>query len=245
MDVIPAIDIRGGKCVRLYQGDFARETVYSDDPLSVAARWVEMGASRIHVVDLDGAKSGSPVNLGLVAGIASSVPALVQFGGGIRTLDVAREAIALGVSRVVIGTAAVEGPGLVEEACRELGPETVAVGVDVRDGYVAVRGWTEKSRISATELIARIEAMGVRRFVHTDIARDATLTEPNLAAIEDLGSKSEMKMIVAGGISSVAHLLRLSELGVEAAIVGKAIYTGDIDLREAIDSVGSSKTDAR
>ena len=237
MDIIPAIDIRGGKCVRLYQGDYERETVFSDSPLDVAARWAELGASRLHVVDLDGAKSGMPTNLDLVGSIASSVTARVQYGGGVRTLATANRAVALGVDRVIIGTAAAEGPSLVQEACSNLGADAVVVSIDARDGYVGVEGWTRQTRIPAMELLQTITQIGVRRFVYTDVARDGTLSEPNFSAIEELATASELAMIVAGGISSVEHLVTLSRLGIEGAIVGKAIHTGDVDLREAIETL--------
>ena len=237
MDIIPAIDIRGGKCVRLYQGDYERETVFSDSPLDVAARWAELGASRLHVVDLDGAKSGMPTNLDLVGSIASSVTARVQYGGGVRTLATANRAVALGVDRVIIGTAAAEGPSLVQEACSNLGADAVVVSIDARDGYVGVEGWTRQTRIPAMELLQTITQIGVRRFVYTDVARDGTLSEPNFSAIEELATASELAMIVAGGISSVDHLVTLSRLGIEGAIVGKAIHTGDVDLREAIETL--------
>ena len=237
MEVIPAIDIRGGRCVNLYQGDFGRETVFSESPLDVAVRWVGEGASRLHVVDLDGARAGAPVNMGIVGDIAATVSTPVQMGGGIRTLGAARAAVSLGVGRIIVGTSAVESSGLVEEMSRDLGAEAVVVSVDAGDGYVVVHGWTQSSRLTASELVKRIEAMGVRRFVYTDVARTGTLTEPNFRAIEDLVGLTKLKMLVAGGISSLGHLLKMSELGVEAAIVGKAIYTGEIDLREAIDAV--------
>ena len=241
MEVIPAIDIKGGKCVRLYQGDYARETVYSESPAQVAEHWVSMGASRLHVVDLDGAKAGAPVHMDLVGGIASSVTAQVQFGGGVRTLEAAKEAVSLGVSRIVIGTAAVEGPGLVQQACLELGAQMVMVSVDAKNGYAVVQGWTRGSQLPATELVKRIESMGVQRFVYTDVMRDGTLTEPNYEAIERLVGQTELKILVAGGISSLDHIRRLSQIGVEAAIVGTAVYTGDINLRDAIDIVSGSE----
>ena len=240
MEVIPAIDIRGGKCVRLYQGDYGRETVYSESPLKVASHWVETGATRLHVVDLDGARAGAPVNIELVGAIASSVEAPVQCGGGIRTLETARAMLSLGVSRVVIGSAAVEaGPEFVESACRELGPDAVVVGVDARDGHAAIRGWVHSTDLTVADLVSRVEAAGVRRIVYTDISRDGTLTEPNFDAIEAVMGMTSLKVLAAGGISSVDHLSRLARLGVEGAIVGKAVYTGDIDLRQAIDAVSS------
>ena len=237
MEVIPSIDIRGGKCVRLYMGDYARETVFSESPLDVALRWVELGATRIHVVDLDGAKSGSPVNAGIVRAIASTAPVPVQVGGGIRTLAAAKDALSWGVRRVIFGTAALENPGLVGEACRELGPESVVVSVDARDGYVVDWGWTRKSTVLASDLIKRVAEKGLRRFIYTDVSVDGTLTQPNFSAIETLAGKTELGMTVAGGISSIDDLLVLSRLEVEGAIVGRAVYTGDIDLREALATV--------
>ena len=240
MEVIPAIDIKDGRCVRLYQGDYARETVYSDAPVEVALRWVGEGAARLHVVDLDGAKAGSPVNAGIVGKIASKAGVPVQLGGGIRDLAAARAAVAGGVDRVILGTAAVEQPALVEELCKELGGEVVVVSVDAWDGLVMLQGWTRASGVAASEVLKQVESLGVRRFVYTDIVRDGTLTDPNFRAIEDLIRRTRLKMLVAGGISSVDHLIRLSEIGVEAAIVGKAVYTGDIDLREAIRALAET-----
>lgn len=241
MEVIPAVDILGGKCVQLYQGDYEKKRVFSEKPLDAALRWVGLGAAWLHVVDLDGARSGSPVNIGIVGEIASSVDAPVQFGGAIRSLQVARDAVSLGVDRVIIGTAALEDSDLVRQACLELGPEAVVVSVDARGGYVAGQGWTRQSRVSAVELVESVAEMGVQRYAYTDIARDGTLTEPNFPAIEELAGQTDMAMLVAGGISSLAHLLKLSELGVEGAIVGTAIYTGDIDLREAIEALRGSE----
>ena len=239
MEVIPAIDIRGGRCVRLFQGDYSRQTVFSESPLDVAFHWAREGAARLHIVDLDGAKDGAPVNTGLVGDIASSVPVPVQLGGGIRTLEDARQAMALGVSRIIMGTAAIDDPDLIQKVCRELGAEAVMVSIDARDGYAVMRGWTENTKVRASELVELIEAIGVQRFVYTDVTRDGTLTEPNFAAIEELMGRTGLRMTVAGGISSLGHLTRMSQLGVEAAIVGTAVYTGDVDLREAIDALDS------
>jgi len=237
MEILPAIDIKGGKCVRLYQGDYDRETVYSESPTEVALHWVEEGASRLHVVDLDGAKAGSPVHLAIVGEIASASPTPVQLGGGIRGVATARAAVARGIDRVILGTAAVEEPALVDELCRELGGEAVVVSVDARDGQVMLQGWSRASGVTASEVLKQVESAGVRRFVYTDVSRDGTLTEPNFRAIEELSRQTGLKMLVAGGISSVDHLKRLADLEIEAAIVGTAVYTGDIDLREAIDAI--------
>ena len=237
MEVIPAIDLRGGKCVRLYQGDYAQETVYSDDPLDTALRWVDMGATRLHIVDLDGARDGSPGNLGAVERIASEVNVPLHLGGGIRDMDTARSAIRAGVSRIMLGTAAVENADLITTLLNEFGAESVIVSVDAKDGRVALRGWTQGSGALATDLAARMAALGVKRFLYTDISRDGTLTEPNFDGVSALVNQANIRLIAAGGIASVAHLERLAGIGAEAAIVGRAIYTGDIDLREAIETI--------
>ncbi len=240
MEVIPAIDLRGGKCVRLYQGDYSQETVYSDDPLDTAQRWVDMGATRLHIVDLDGARDGSPTNLDVVERIVSSAAVPVHLGGGIRDRDTARAAIDAGVSRVMLGTAAVENAELISALLGEFGAERVIVSVDAKEGRVALRGWTQGSGALATELAADMAALGVERFLYTDISRDGTLTEPNFEGITALVSQlNDIHLIAAGGIASVAHLERLAAIGVEAAIVGRAIYTGNIDLREAIAAIAS------
>lgn len=237
MEIIPAIDIRGGLCVRLYQGDYARETVYSEEPWAVAAQWVEMGASRLHIVDLDGARQGVPAHLALVERIAAGVGAKVQLGGGIRTVQAAQDARSAGVDRVIVGTAAATEPGFLLEVCQALGPEAVVAAIDARDGYLVVRGWSEGTSIPVGEAIRRAEAAGVRRIVYTDVDRDGTLTEPNFVAIERIARESGLRTMAAGGIASLSHLMRLARLGVEAAIVGKALYTGDVDLAEALDAV--------
>ena len=237
MEVIPAIDLRGGKCVRLYQGDYARETVYSDDPLETALRWVDMGATRLHIVDLDGARDGSPANLAVVKRIASDVNVPLHLGGGIRDRDTARAAIDVGVSRVMLGTAAVEDADLIDALLSEHGAERVIVSVDAKNGRVALHGWTEGSSALATDLVAEMASLGVARFLYTDISRDGTLTEPNFDGARALVNQGDIRLIAAGGIASVAHLERLAEIGVEASIVGRAIYTGDIDLREAIEKI--------
>ena len=234
MEVIPAIDLRDGRCVRLYQGDYAQETVYSDDPVQVALRWQEAGAVRLHVVDLDGAARGEPANLEIMASIAGSTRMPIQLGGGIRSVETIERAIAMGAGRVVLGTSAVGDPGLVETACSRFGPEAIVVGVDARDGLVATRGWLESSGVAAIDLVHKMTSLGVTRFVYTDIARDGTMTEPNFQAIEDLMKATGAVVIASGGVSTLEHLGRLARLGVDGAIVGKALYEGAIDLREAI-----------
>ena len=237
MEVIPAIDLFGGKCVRLYQGDFQRETVFSEDPAEVARQWVSSGATRLHVVDLDGARSGAPTNLSVVRQIVEAVDVPVQAGGGIRTFDAAAKVMETGVSRVMLGTAAVEQPELVRRLCKELSPEAVVVTVDARDGLVAVSGWTTDSKVPAAEVVRRMKAAGVHSFLYTDIARDGTLTEPNFDAVAGFVREAGGSVIAAGGISTVGHLSRLADLGVAGAVVGTALYTGDIKLAEAIETL--------
>lgn len=237
MEVIPAIDLKGGRCVRLYQGDYDREMVFSEEPSQVALTWQEAGAKRIHVVDLDGAKEGRPTNLDALAGILAAVSVSVQLGGGIRTYEDVRRVLGMGVQRAILGTAAVEDPDMVARLCRESGPEAVVVSVDARDGKVATWGWTESTQIEAADLLRQMSDLGVERFVYTDVSRDGTLTEPNFAAIERLVKATGKRIIAAGGVSRVKHLARLAEAGVEAAIIGRALYTGHIDLKEALEAV--------
>ncbi len=235
MEVIPAVDIRGGKAVRLFQGDYGRETVFNDSPIEAAQRWIDIGVTRLHVVDLDGAKTGEQVNLDLVERITSISDVPVQLGGGVRTIEAAQRAVDKGVDRVIVGTAALENGDFVESLCNSIGSERVVVGVDARGGYVAVRGWTEESTTSAHDLIARMQEIGVLRMVYTDIARDGTRTEPNFQQVEQLLHNSNLKLLVAGGVSHIEHIRRLADLGAEGAIIGTAAYTGDVDMRQAVE----------
>ena len=234
MEIIPSIDLLGGRVVRLYQGDYQRETVYSDDATEIALKWEKNGASRIHVVDLDGAKNGAPTNINIVKEIASHVSVPLQVGGGIRSLDTAQSLVALGVERVVLGTSAVSNPILVDEICRSLGADSVIVGVDARNGQVALQGWVESTSILAVQLMAQMSTFGVDRFVYTDIARDGTLSGPNLTAIAVLMKEIQACIVASGGIGSMEDLEKLEALGVEGVIIGKALYTGAIDLQHAI-----------
>ncbi len=242
MEVIPAIDIRGGRCVRLFQGDYDRETVFSDSPVDMAAHWVERGATRLHIVDLDGARDGVAPNIETVAEIASSSPVPVQYGGGVRDVDSALRAVEMGVDRVVVGTAAVEDPGLVPLLLRKLGAGALVVSVDARDGRIALDGWTRGSGVDAVDFARSLESNGVERVVYTDISRDGTLTEPNFAGVEELAAATGMKVLVAGGVSSVEQVTRLAAVPVEGAIVGSAVYTGAIDLGEAMAAVSGAQS---
>ena len=237
MQVIPAIDIRGGKCVRLLQGDYSSETVFSEDPAEVARRWAAAGASRIHVVDLDGAREGAQRNRATIEALVSAVTVPVQVGGGIRALETAQALTSAGVDRIVVGTAAVEDPALVREMVSKLGAGALVVAVDAREGHVSVNGWTRESQVLAADLVRMMSQEGVCRFMYTDISRDGTLSEPNFEAVESLLRDSEASFIVAGGVSTVDHLRRLASTRAEAAVVGTALYTGDIDLKEALDAV--------
>ena len=240
MEVIPAVDLRGGRCVRLVQGDYERETVFSDEPVAVARRWAELGAPRLHVADLDGAREGRPVNGQAARAIIDAVSIPVQVSGGVRTLDAVGTWIRAGASRVVLGTAVVHEPELAAEAVRRHGGERIVVSVDAKDGLVATDGWTSTTEVRAEELIERLAGLGVRRFVYTDILRDGTLTSPNYEAIEALLKSTDAALIAAGGVAEVAHLVRLAELGVEGVIVGRALYDGRVDLPEALAAVASA-----
>ena len=233
MEIIPAIDLRNGKCVRLYQGDYNRETVFSEDPVAMAIHWQTQGAARLHLVDLDGAKNGGPGNAAIIKGILRAIRLPIQLGGGIRKLETAERLLGMGIERVILGTAAVEDPSLVEEVCHRFG-EGVIISIDARDGYVATHGWRERTAITASELVERVVVFGARRFIYTDIVRDGTLTGPNYEAIAELLSKTSLPIIASGGISSLSHLERLAQLGVEGAIIGQALYTGSINLKEAL-----------
>ena len=236
MEVIPAIDLKGGRCVRLLQGDFDKETVFSTDPGAVARGWEQAGAPRIHVVDLEGAASGRPENAGAVARILGSVDIPVQLGGGVRNMETLEGWLDKGIQRVVLGTAAVEDPDFLREALRRFG-ESVVVGIDARDGRVAASGWKRTTEVDAIELIERMKGFGVRRIIYTDISRDGMLSGPNLESVRQVVSKAGIPVIASGGVSTIEHLKSLRELGVEGAIVGRALYTGDVNLTEAIQTV--------
>ena len=233
MEVIPAIDIKGGRCVRLYQGDYNQETIFSEDPVAVALDWRSQGARRLHVVDLDGAASGEVRNMAVIEAIVKRAGLPVQLGGGIRDEATVDRLIGVGIDRVILGTVAVEKPELVKSLCRRFG-EAIAVGIDARDGHVATHGWRKGTEVTALELGQSMAAAGVRRLVYTDIKRDGTLTEPNFDGVAELLGAVSLAVIAAGGISVLSHLRKLRELGVEGAVVGKALYTGDIALREAL-----------
>lgn len=220
--------------MRLYQGDFGRETVYSEDPLAVARQWQEQGACRLHLVDLDGAAQGDPVNLDIIAAIVAQSGIPVQVGGGVRTSATAEKLLSLGVERVVIGTAAVRNPDLVRQLCQDGGSPRVVVALDARDGLVAVQGWLEKTSVTAVELGKRMAELGVERLLYTDISRDGTLSEPNFSANAELVESTGLAILASGGVASLDHITQLAKIGAEGVIVGRAFYTGDLELPAAI-----------
>jgi phosphoribosylformimino-5-aminoimidazole carboxamide ribotide isomerase len=226
--VIPAIDLRGGHCVRLHQGSYEEETVYFDDPVKMARLWRVQNARTLHVVDLDAARGGSEDNRKVIREICGALDIPVQLGGGIRTMEDVEAALELGVYRVIIGTAAVRDPDLVEEAVAKHGCSRVVVGIDARDGEVRVQGWTEGSGIDAVELAVEMERRGCRRIIYTDISRDGTLQGPNVEAYRQLGENLKAARItVSGGVAGYQDLLRVKELAryrVDSVIVGKALY---------------------
>jgi phosphoribosylformimino-5-aminoimidazole carboxamide ribotide isomerase len=240
LQIIPAIDIRDGRCVRLWQGDYARETVYAGNPVQVAVAWQEAGAKRLHIVDLDGAAGRAGVNAGAIRSIVQAVAIPVELGGGLRHESDLDAAFALGVDRAVLGTVAVENPELVALAAARFG-EAIAVGIDARAGLVATHGWRETSKLSALTLAERMVSLGVRRVIYTDIARDGTLAGPNLSAMTEMARSVPVPVIASGGVASLADLLALAQTGVEAAIVGRALYTGGLDLREALRTLGGEE----
>jgi phosphoribosylformimino-5-aminoimidazole carboxamide ribotide isomerase len=238
MEIIPAVDIRGGKCVRLYQGDYNQQTVFNDNPVTVALTWYSQGAKWLHIVDLDGAAAGEPQNMEVVEEIIKESGLLIELGGGIRQKEVAEKLLFKGVSRIILGTAAIENRELVKKLCQQFG-EAIAVSLDARDGKIAIHGWRENTVFEVIQLSREMIDAGVRHLIYTDIKKDGTLTEPNFDMINILLAETNIPVIVAGGIAKLEHLRRLKELGVEGAIVGKALYTGDIDLGEAIINFGT------
>ncbi len=236
IEIIPAVDIRNGRCVRLYQGDYQQETVFSDDPVDAALKWQSLGAPRLHIVDLDGAAAGELRNLDIITEIARALLIPTQVGGGIRSLETIRQLLKAGIERVILSTAAVETPELIEQACRNFS-DRIIISVDASDGYVATRGWQKRTELEAVSFALDMVKLGVRRFIYTDVSRDGTLTEPNFTAIARLIDAARVPIIAAGGISSPVHLKMLKQLGVEGAIIGKALYTGDINLKQVLATI--------
>lgn len=235
MKIFPAIDIRGGKAVRLYKGDFAQETVFGE-PEEMARKWEAAGGEFLHLVDLDGARAGKSVNLAVVKRIIAAVNIPVELGGGIRTMENIDEVLAAGVQRVILGSVAAKNPALVKEACAKYG-DRVVVGIDAKDGIVAVDGWEASGNVEAVVLAKKMAKAGVKTIIYTDISRDGTLEGVNVEATAELARESGIKVVASGGVKSLDHikaLLPYEKDGIEGVIVGKSIYMGTLDLTEAI-----------
>lgn len=233
MLIIPAIDLKDGQCVRLYQGDYSKVTVFSDRPSEVARRWEREGARLLHVVDLDGAYHGTPCNLSAIREIVQAVDIPVQVGGGLRTVEAVQTILSLGARRAVIGTAVVEDRHLIAELGKRW-PGRIAVAIDARDGVVMTHGWQHAAAVRARDLAQEVVLRGASRIIYTDVERDGTLTEPNYTATADIVAAVPVPVIASGGVASVEQLRRLQAVGVEGAIVGRALYTGAIRLQDAL-----------
>ncbi|MCB4395492.1 1-(5-phosphoribosyl)-5-[(5-phosphoribosylamino)methylideneamino]imidazole-4-carboxamide isomerase [Synechococcus sp. HB1133] len=243
MEIIPAIDLLDGACVRLHQGDYDQVTRFSEDPVAQALSWQSQGATRLHLVDLDGAKRGEPINDAAVRAITAALDIPVQLGGGVRSLERAEELIACGLDRVILGTVAIEQPELVHELAQRH-PGRIVVGIDANDGRVATRGWIEQSDVLATDLAQQFSAAGIAAIITTDIATDGTLAGPNLDALRTMAQCSAVPVIASGGIGCMADLLALlplEPLGVSGVIVGRALYDGRVALGEAIAAIGAAR----
>ena len=233
MLVFPAIDLFEGKAVRLFKGDYAQMTVYNEDPVAVAKDFAAAGATHIHVVDLEGAKSGETPNIDTVSAIVRATGLFVEIGGGIRSMEVVDRYLAAGVGRVILGTAAVKDEKFLKAALAKYG-EKIAVGVDIKDGFVAIKGWIEKSEYDAMEFCAKMEALGVKTIICTDISKDGAMKGANHALYREMSERFGVQIVASGGVSSMDDVQKLTDLGLYAAIIGKAYYTGAIDLKEAI-----------
>ena len=239
MIVIPAIDIKGGRCVRLTQGRMDEETVYSDDPSEVARRWAAADAEIIHLVDLDAAVIGKPVNIDVVKRISEAVSVPLQIGGGIRNEAIADEYLAMdGIKRIIIGTWAHEDPEAVSALAAKY-PGRVAVGIDAKDGLVAIKGWVDVTTEPASELARKFEGMGIAAIIYTDISRDGMLAGPDTDAMKEMATLVDIPVIASGGVGSIEDVVLLKDTGVAAVIIGKALYSGDVDLKAAIEASGS------
>ena len=235
MILLPAIDLYGGEAVRLYKGDYDRMTVYGHDPLSVARNFVSLGATHIHLVDLEGARDGTTPNLDIVTRIARETPLVTEIGGGIRCMQTVEKYLSAGVDRVILGTAAVTDPAFLREAVDSYG-DRIAVGVDMRDGYVAIRGWTETADCTGLAFCRRMEEAGVRTLICTDISRDGAMKGTNRALYRALSEKFDIDLIASGGVSSMEDVEALAEMKLHGAIIGKAYYIGAVDLKQAVEA---------
>lgn len=243
MEIIPAIDLLDGACVRLHQGDYEQVTRFSDDPVAQALSWQNQGATRLHLVDLDGAKRGEPVNDAAIRAITAALDIPVQLGGGVRSVERAHDLLSCGLDRVILGTVAIEQPELVSQLAQRY-PNQIVVGIDAKEGKVATRGWIEQSDVLATDLARRFSDAGIAAIITTDIATDGTLAGPNLTALREMAEASSVPVIASGGIGCMGDLLSLlplEPLGVTGVIVGRALYDGRVELAEAIQAIGAER----
>ena len=234
MYIYPAIDLYEGKAVRLYKGDYAQMTVYSENPAEVAKAFAAAGSKHIHLVDLEGAKKGVPANLDTIRSIMEAADLFVEVGGGIRNMDTIESYLSIGVNRVILGTAAVTDPAFLEAALAKYG-DKIAVGVDLKDGYVAIKGWTEKSELTADAFFERMQALGVKTIICTDISRDGAMKGTNRELYKELSAKYSIDLIASGGVSTLEDVKALAAMNLHGAIIGKAYYIGAIDLKEALE----------
>lgn len=235
MYIYPAIDLYGGKAVRLFQGDYARMTVYRENPWDAAREFAAAGASHIHLVDLEGAKTGKPENLAVIEKIVKSTGLFAQVGGGIRSMETVESYLSIGVGRVILGTAAVKDPDFLKAALQTYG-EKIAVGVDLKDGLVAIQGWTETADLTAFDFFRQMEQLGVKTVICTDISRDGAMEGTNRRLYRELSDKFSIDLIASGGVSSLEDVKALAAMNLHGAIIGKAYYIGAIDLRQAVEA---------
>lgn len=233
MKLFPAIDLFNGKAVRLYKGDYEKMTIYSENPQEIALDFYNKGAKCIHIVDLEGAKNGDTPNLETIKKIVSATDAFVEVGGGIRSIEVIKTYVDAGVDRVILGTAAVQNPEFLSEAVEKFG-DKIAVGVDIKDGFVAIKGWTEKSTFTGLEFCKKMQEIGVKTIICTDISKDGAMQGTNHELYKSLKENLNVQIIASGGVSSIDDIKRLKDLDIYGAIIGKAYYTGDIDLAEGL-----------
>lgn len=234
MIIYPAVDVRDGKCVRLTQGEFDKQTVYSDNPVDMALKWEKMGAQYLHVVDLDGARTGKAQNIAVISEMAVKMGIPVQVGGGIRTIEMIETVLGKGIERVILGTSAVKDPELVKRAVKTF-ENNVVIGIDAKDGMVAIEGWEKTSEFKAVDFARKMEELGAKTIIYTDISRDGMLNGPNLKAMEEMVNAVKIDIIASGGVGKLEDIKNLKETGVSGVIVGRALYTGDVDLKQAIE----------
>ncbi len=240
MKIFPAIDLIDGKAVRLYKGDYSQITVYSDDPVGVAVSFADAGARYLHLVDLDGAKSGVPENLDVIKEIISASKLIAEVGGGIRSTDTIEKYLSIGVDRVILGTAALENQALLKALVAEY-KQHIVVGVDARDGFVAVKGWLEVSNVNCFDFMDTLQQIGVKNIICTDISKDGAMAGTNCGLYKQMCSRYKMNITASGGVSSMADVTALTQMGLYGAIIGKALYTKDIDLRKAVLAAGEQE----